>query len=108
MEEEDKIVSDRWKENNKAKNDIPASSGVFGLQLLAYHGNNCSDLSHLGCLPQGLRFIKARSFKRMEKETEIGSEAVARESGGEGRVVVVTDDATVGVVLGPNGALQRQ
>lgn len=93
MEKEDKMGSDGW------KND----SGVFRLPLLAYHGNDCLERSHLGCRPQGLSFIKARRFEMMEKKHQQGET-----SGDGGRVVVAADDATVGVVLEPNGALQRQ
>lgn len=34
-------------------NDEPASSGVFGLLLLDYHSNRCSNWIHLGSRPQG-------------------------------------------------------
>lgn len=43
-----------------------SSSGVFGLLLPAYHGNDCLDPSHLGSRPRGPRIIKARGG--MEKE----------------------------------------
>lgn len=41
-------------------NDVLASSGVFGLLLLAYHGNYCYDPSHLDSTPQGPKSVKAR------------------------------------------------
>lgn len=34
-------------------NNEPASSGVFGLLLLDYHSNLCSNWTHLGSRPQG-------------------------------------------------------
>lgn len=42
------------------KKGVPVPPGVFGLLLLAYHGNNCRDCYHLGSIPQGLMIIKAR------------------------------------------------
>lgn len=84
---EDQTGSDRWKKN-RAKNDVPASSGVFRLLLLAYHGNDCLEPSHLGCQPQGLRFIKARRFETMEKssnrERSCGERIRGWRKGGDG------------------------
>lgn len=81
--------------------DVPALSGVFELLLRAYHGNNCLDRSHLGSRLQGLMITNAWRWRRIEKETK-------RRCRERRRVVVVTDDATVGVVVRPNGALRRQ
>lgn len=67
------------RKGQRERNDVPALSGVFGLLLLAYHGNNCLDASHLGSGPRGLRIIKARRLGGMEKERKTVREAVERE-----------------------------
>ncbi len=67
------------RKGQRERNDAPASSGVFGLLLVAYHGNDCLDASHLGSRPQGLRIIKARRLGWMEKERKRVREAVERE-----------------------------
>lgn len=66
-------VENKWQMKRKGqtegeRNDVPASSGVFGLLLAAYHGNDCLDPAHLGSTPKGLRIIKVRRLGRMEKE----------------------------------------
>lgn len=57
-------------EEKGTERKVAASSGVFGLLLVAYHGNDCLDPSHLGSRPEGSRIIKARRLVRMEKETK--------------------------------------
>lgn len=80
-------VESEWKGQREKKNDVPASSVIFGLLLLAYHGNNCLDHAHLGSRPQGLMIINTGRLRWMEKESEISCRERIRgmsEGGGGG------------------------